>query len=126
MAVYSRQIVTAQRMIAAKGELATWYYRGAPGGGKPGKPAERPRLPHPVQIVFFPTPRRSDQTREDGTEVKAGGLMGYMGQVPFAPSNGDTVERANGEKLTVKLDNGIEEINPNGEGVILYTIYFER
>lgn len=126
---YADDIAGALEDIAEAGERCVWRHYGEATGGTPAKPADRPYVDHDVDIVFLPiegTGRAATaQTSEESTEVKAGGVMGLMGQVPFTPDLMDLVTRKSGEVLRIRLHNGIERLAPNGD-TILYTIVFER
>jgi hypothetical protein len=129
MGVYDRQIASALRMIKARGETVVWRKKSTTTGGtaaKPGTPV--PGASHDVVIVFFPIDREYLKTylsMLDNTEVPTGLLQGFMGQVPFDPELGDTVERGS-EVYSILPQNGIEKLDPNGEGAILYTLRFSR
>lgn len=131
MAVYSRQIATALRLIAKYGQQATWERR-APGGGTAAKPATSVVVSRTVKIAFLPLDREYLQTtlgKGDGSDIASGMLTGYMGQVDFVPTLKDTVVRnVNGvdERYSITDRNGIEVIDPNGEGAILYIVRFVR
>lgn len=126
MGVYDRQIAGALRTIKAKGEACLWQQRGA-SGGTAAKPGAGTVIEKAVNIAFFPINLErvgTNRTMILGTEVPGGYLIGYMGHVDFTPTQKDTVKRASGEILEITDKNGIELIDPNGEGVILYTIRF--
>lgn len=132
MGVYDRQIATAKRIIAQKGQTATWYSVAPGSGGTAAAPAAAVETPHTVTIAFLPIDReylRTIQAVMKDTDVPSGYLQGLMGQVDFKPTLADrVVRRVNGVDETYRIlqDNGIEEIDPNGEGVILYTVRFSR
>lgn len=132
MGFYDRQIATARRLIERYGQAATWHSR-APGvGGTAAKPAAGVPVAHPVHIAFLPLDREYLQTtlgKSDGSDIASGMLTGYMGQVDFQPTLKDTVVRLiDGveEEYGITDRNGIEIIDPNGEGAILYIVRFVR
>jgi hypothetical protein len=131
MGVYDRQIATAARLIAAKGQLCTWREPGAPTGSPaaptPGVPAD-----YPVRIVFLSNAKNEGLagllSMIAGTEVPSGGMRGLMAAVPFAPSLLGKVARASTfaePALSLVDDKGIDVLNLNGE-VILYYLRFNR
>lgn len=132
MGVYDRQIASAKRIIAQKGQQVTWVSVGAGTGGTAAAPAAESLNEHTVTIAFLPIDReylRTIQSVMRDTDIASGYLQGLMGQVDFKPTLADRViRRVNGVDETYRIipDNGIEEIDPNGEGVILYTVRFTR
>jgi hypothetical protein len=127
MAVYSRQIATALRIIKAKGERCLWASRSAPTAdpdkpwlSTPGTEVTYPDTP----LVFFPLSRLwSDLLGyTKGTEVVSGSTYGIMPAVSFSPQLTDIVTRTDGSTLAPL---SIEPLAPNGE-VILYTIEFRK
>lgn len=129
MGVYDRQIALALRLIAAKGETVTWrkYVDGM--GGTDANPAAATNDDHTVKVVFLPSKLNALGTflsMVGGTEVPSGALTGLMGQVNFTPELADVVVRASGEVLSIPDESGIEALDPNGEGVILYKLRFNR
>jgi hypothetical protein len=132
MGVYDRQIASAKRIIALKGGPAFWIQQGTP-GGTAAKPTAGTPVEHEVIIAWLPIDReylRTIQSNLDDTEIAGGYLQGLMAQVDFQPTLADTVRRvfADGhtETYTILPKNGIEELDPNGEGTILYTVRFSR
>ena len=129
MAGYERQIATAKRLIAKRGQAVSWLVR-PEGTTDPAEVAGaskwRPKAtgtvaaPRPVIIAFFPVDQaKYESLRGMGVELTTGSQLGYMAAVPFTPSQKDTVLR-NGETLPVEH---IEVIAPNGD-TILYEIVF--
>lgn len=129
MAGYERQIATAKRLIAKRGQAVSWLVR-PEGTTDPAEVAGaskwRPKAtgpvaaPHPVIIAFFPVARtKYESLRGMGIELTTGAQLGYMAAVPFEPSQKDSVLR-NGKTLPVEH---IEIIAPNGDP-ILYEIVF--
>jgi hypothetical protein len=124
MGVYDRQIATALRLIAAKGQAVTWQSidNGAPAdASKPWLPADAVPVEHPVSILFLPDTRSGFEWLAylQGTEVPQGRMIGLMGAVDFTPSIRDLVVR-DGKPIRPL---NITPLNPNGE-TILYTIGF--
>lgn len=130
MAVYSRQIASAQRTIKRKGQLVTWKPLEASTTDPnvvAGASASRPKvidtaIANPdVRIAFFPVGKdKAESLRASGVEVTTGSQLGYMGAVDFVPNQKDSVLR-NGVSMPIKH---IEVIAPNGEA-ILYEIVFD-
>lgn len=125
MGVYDRQIATAKRLIAKKGEVVTWLPSTTVQDNSKPWQTTQPGGTHPsynVSIAFIPI---SDNPIDallrfvKGTSVTDGTLKGYMGQVPFAPATNDSIVR-DGKTYIVK---SIDPLAPNGEP-ILYEIYF--
>lgn len=128
MGVYDTQIASAKRMINAKGEACIWRSITA-SGGTIAKPVTTVPIDHPVRMAFVPIHRESLATslaKIAGTDIGSGGIKGLMGQVDFSPQLGDCVIRTNGDILYIEPDNGIEAIDPNSEGVILYIVRFRK
>ena len=124
MGVYDRQIASAKRQIAAKGQDVTWrvLVDGAPAdSSKPWKPSQATPDDKPVKIVFLPSTMANNQLIKylKGTEVPTGSLTGLMAAVDFEPKAKDVVVR-DGVELVVE---SIDLIAPNGEP-ILYTLEF--
>jgi hypothetical protein len=125
MGVFDRQIATAKRMIAAKGQAVTWVKSGiTPDVTQPWKATEVPPNPasYPVKIVFVtPGGNMGPLFRLlTGSEVPTGAPAGLMAAVSgFTPAINDSVNRA-GVNLIVK---SIDIVAPNGE-IILYKITF--
>lgn len=124
MGVYDRQIASAKRQIAAKGQDVTWrvLVDGAPpDASKPWKPSAATPDDKPVKIVFLPHTTAKNQLIRylKGTEVPTGALTGLMAAVDFEPKAKDVVIR-DGVELVVE---SIDLIAPNGEP-ILYTLEF--
>jgi hypothetical protein len=128
MGVFDRQIASALRMIDKYGETCTWRSR-VQTGGTAAKPGGTTETPHTVKIAFLPVDREYLMTfmaRNQLTQEPSGLMQGFMGQVDFTPGLKDGVVRSSGEVINVVDDNGIEVIDPNGEGVILYIMRFAR
>lgn len=128
MAVYSRQIATAKRMIAAKGALCSWQQITIPIGDDPANPSAGTPVTYPVRIVFFPNTKLtllSSVILMKGTEIPSGRMMGYMAAVPFTPMINDTVLDTPYGDLALREQNGLDEINVNGES-ILFLLRFAR
>jgi hypothetical protein len=127
--VYDRQIASAKRIIAAKGQLCTWNSHGDGSGGTAAKPAANVITPHTdIPIVFVPLEREYLATflsTLQDTEIPTGLELAIMGQVDFDPQLRDTITRGSVE-YSIHPKNGIEKIDPNGEGAILYLIRVAR
>jgi hypothetical protein len=127
MGTFDRQRATATRLILKYGQPVTWRSRSASGGTE-AKPGSTVIFSHPVVIAFL-TPKLQGLLKALSTvmqtEVQGGGYIGLMAYVPFEPNLKDTVLRGS-EELSIQRDNGIEKLDPNGEGAILYTIRFAR
>jgi hypothetical protein len=128
MGVYDRQIATAQRMIAAKGELCTWRKMIAPVGDDPANPAAGTPADYAVRIVFFPNNQLhllSTLSMLKETDIPGGRFYGLMGAVSFTPELVDTVINSKGKQFSIIDTNGIDELAPNGE-TILYKLRFSK
>lgn len=128
MGVFDRQIATAKRLVAKNGQVCEWHSVAA-SGGVPGKPAGATDVARPgIPLAFFPLEREYLATflsMLKDSEIPSGLVLGLMGQVEFTPQLTDYVIRGT-ERYTIHPKNGIEVIDPNGEGVILYLIRFAR
>lgn len=135
MAGYERQVASAKRMIAKRGQAVSWLVRSVgttdpdevPGASKwrpknvPGvDPVERP-----VVIAFLPLEEKQREAlRGRGIADTSGMEQGFMAQVPFSPNQKDAVLR-DGRTLPIE---SIDIIAPNGTAptdVILYTVIFK-
>jgi hypothetical protein len=143
MGVYDRQIATALRLIAKKGQAVTWVKHNAQQGNiQPWKTSKVPSgygvggygaggygvgnsdaPSYAVSIVFL-APKSGLQALfalMQGTSIPTGAPVGLMGAVTgFTPEINDMVMR--GPKAMVIKDFDI--VAPNGE-VILYKLEFE-
>lgn len=132
MGVYDRQIATAARLIAAKGQLCTWREPGAP-TGSPAAPTAGAPTDYPVHIVFLSNAKNEGLAGllsmfPDLPDVPTGGMRGLMPAVPFTPSLLGRVARAatfTGPILNLMDEKGIDVLAPNGE-IILYYLRFAR
>lgn len=123
--VYARQIATAKRLIAAKGQLVTW--RKIPDGvlpdsNMPWKPgAGGAPVDVNVKIVFFPYTRTNMQLMRallpNAPEILVGNMYGLMASVDFVPSKVDLILRGSRQ---IRI-NAIDELSPDGTP-ILYTL----
>lgn len=130
MGVYDRQRATALRLIAEKGETCVWRKLAAT-GGTAAKPASTTPTDNTVKVVFLPIELEylaTALTMIKDTEVPAGYMLGLMGAVDFEPSLDDVIIRGagSGEELGLADKNGIEVIDPNGEGAVLYMLRVTR
>jgi len=142
MGVYDRQIATAARLIAAKGQLCTWREPGTP-TGSPAAPTPGVPVDNAVSIVFLSNSKQEGLAGllsmiPDMPDVAAGGMRGLMavggwanGLVPytFTPSRLGKVTRATsfdaGNYLSIMDEKGIDVLDLNGEP-ILYYLRFAR
>jgi hypothetical protein len=127
MGVFDRQRALATRLIAKYGQSVIWRER-ALVGDNPAKPSGSAPIDNAVKIVFLsPKLQIFDlfQTFLDKTEIPTGGVVGLMGPVSFIPTLAGQVIRGN-ETYTLTGKNGIDVLDPNGEGVILYRLRFQR
>lgn len=127
MGVYDRQRTTAARLIAAKGQSVTWRRRSA-SGGTAAKPAASVIEEKTVTMVFLPPKREtflSYLAQMTNTDVPASGVHAIMANVDFEPTLIDTVVR-DGKEMMIEPKNGIERVDPNGEGGIIYMLRFVR
>lgn len=131
MAGYERQIASAKRLIAKRGQVVSWRIRteGTVDAGEvAGATKWRPKVVTPstpddrlVSIVFLPiTKEKYESLSAMGVELSTGAQMGYMGAVDFQPSQKDAVLRA-GVLMPIET---IDVIAPNGDPV-LYEIVFK-
>lgn len=131
MAGYERQIASAKKLIARRGQVVSWRVRAegtTDGGEVAGATKWRPKAVTPaepddrsVSIVFLPiTKEKYESLAAMGVEVTTGEQMGYMGAVDFQPSKSDAVLRA-GVLMPIET---IDIIAPNGDAV-LYEIVFK-
>jgi hypothetical protein len=126
MGEYDRQIASAKRQIAKKGQAVVWWQI-------PDGVAADPLLPNrktngspvqfPATIVFFPltAEKYKSLTRRPETELITGAVYGLMGAVGFVPNLKDYIERGDG--LRYQID-AMNVLAPNGQP-ILYTIVFK-
>lgn len=127
MGVFDRQIATAQRLIKKYGEQVIW--QSAPDSednGQPWNPEPVEPVDHRVVVAFFPTNSSIGQLIRmmRNSDVPTGNELGYMAQVSgFVPSSLDTIVRKSGAVYRIK---NIDPLDPNGEGVILYTLEFQE
>lgn len=128
MGVFDRQVATAKRLIAKYGEPVTWHSAppsdapdDQPWNGTDVQPIDRPG----IRVAFFPTNSSIGQLIRfmRNSDIPTGNELGYMAQVPFEVSSLDTLTRRNGSVYRIK---NIDPLDPNGEGVILYTLEFQE
>lgn len=127
MGRYDRQISTAKRLIAKYGERVTWNSAlpSVPVTDKPWESNPVSTAAYDTTVAFFPTGSSIGQLirfMKNG-DIPTGNELGYMAQVEFTPSSLDTLTRSDGSVYRVK---SIDPLNPNGEGVILYTLEFQE
>lgn len=123
MGIYDRQIASAKKLIAEKGELCTWreFDATTPDTSKPWNKTAN-KTDYPVNIVFQSFPRMNYEALHEAkkSDVPAGNKKGLMAQVSFKPTLNAVVIRGNGEIWHVSA---IDPIDPNGD-VILYNLEF--
>ncbi len=129
MTVYARQIATAKRLIAAKGQVVTWQQitDASPiDASKPWKPAS-PAMPtvfYP-KVAFFsynsatPHLRNAQEGFGKDGEFIQGKLYGIMAVQSFVPTLKDVITR-NGSQLSLDM---IDPLQVNEE-IIIYTLGF--
>lgn len=127
MTVYARQIATAKRLIAAKGQSVIWRQVRDAAPADPLKPwiasGNAVSVDNTVKIAFLPNKRLGFETliaAAIGREILSGSVIGYMAQVSFAPTKKDVVMRGDIPYRIVNID----ELNVDG-AAILYTIHFD-
>jgi hypothetical protein len=126
MAVYSRQIASAKKLILKYGQNVTWrkLVNGSPVDiNQPWKPTSGTVTDYTVSIAFFTTSKMNNETQTyvKGTDIQKGSIIGYMAAVEFAPNPNDVVIR-DGEQLVVEA---FDVLNVNGE-IIIYELKFKR
>ncbi len=125
MSVYARQIATAKRLIAEKGEACHWREPVLSSTPDPERPwIETPTaasgVEHPVSIAFFPVNRQNSALVRalGGTEVSVGNLYGIMPAVLFTVTRSGIVIRNDGSAFGVI---NADPLSPNGE-IILWSL----
>lgn len=123
MGVYDRFIKSAKRLISRYGEQCTWISeQQSEDPDSPWNSGEEDSIKSPVKIAFFPNDNSGFETiaKALGADVSMGNVIGYMPNVNFEVSDKDSILRTiAGKNLTI---NSIDEINPNGEKVVLYVL----
>lgn len=127
MGTFDRQRATAARLIALNGQTVTWQARRS--SGPAAKPTGQAVTSYAVKMIFL-TPKLNSLAKAlsvlAGTEIASGGFIGLMaGDITFEPKLVDTVLRGT-EVLSILPENGIEKLDPNGEGAILWYVRFQR
>lgn len=119
MAVFSRQIQSAKRMIAKYGQKCKWVERASISEEEnPWDQGEADPIIHTdVKIAFFPSALNGMATlaRALNKDVIFGNSVAYMAAVNFKPKVTDTIIKADGSPVTIE---NIQEINPNGESIL--------
>jgi hypothetical protein len=125
MGYYDRQIATAKRIIATKGQLCSWVHIADGTGGTAAAPAANVETTYAnIPMCFLPLDREYLSTFQSlikDTEIPTGIELVFMGQVPFEPEMRDKIIRGS-VTYSILPKNGIDKIDPNGEGAILYII----
>lgn len=124
MTVFARQIASAKRQIAAKGQLCIWE---KPASRDPAaKPWRDVRSgapdPNNVPILWTPPNQQQFKFAQDNGGVPEGFEVGLMAAVPFTPEVGDPIMRSGGDSVTVWK---LESLAPDGEP-ILWTVWVKR
>lgn len=121
MAVYTRQIETARRLITQKGQsIVVRHNTTVFDPATPWIPDSSGVVDHVAVAVFFPmTKDRHETVRElsDGVDI-TGSVWAMVAQFDATPSVGDVVLR-NGVELQVLY---VNTLSPNGE-VIYHEVY---
>jgi hypothetical protein len=126
MGEYDRQIKSALKLIAKKGQSVIWkeIRNGAPvDPAQPWKPSEQiSPVEHAVKICFIPlTKEMRESIFYSVSEVPSGAVVGLMGSVNFEASLKDVVI-TDGKELRIE---NINILSPNGQ-VILHTVLFKK
>lgn len=118
---YERQIATARRLIAQKGEACIWRVMTLgnpviPGQDwKPTNPDEADIPKHNVNIVWVP---ESAIRAMFDTVIPVAKYYGLMSEQSFLPSINDSVQSTSGR---VKVE-WLTELNPNGVESVLWAL----
>lgn len=124
---YTRQIASAKRSIASKGEACTWN-KPAPedADAAPWRDVRDPDadpLEFPVRIAWF-SPRDLGRGTGEflaaimGTEVPEGVMIGLMaGGQGFEPTDADTITRADGSTVEPM---SIDRLAPDGTPILYF------
>lgn len=135
MAGYERQIASAKRIIAKRGQSVSWLVRAegttddaVVAGATKWRPKNVPGVDpvsHPVIIAFLPLEEKQREAlRGRGIADTSGMVQGFMAQTSFSPNQKDAVLR-DGQTLPIE---SIDIIAPNGTAItdaILYTVIFK-
>jgi len=125
MGEYTEDIEFVLELIEETGQAVTFksLVDGVPSDpAKPWKPSAGSSTDHPVKIAFLPRERENEkrvQYRKE-TDISMGLILGYMGQVNVVPKLKDIVIRGSKTYVVETIDT----VEPNDEGVILYTFEF--
>ena len=123
MGVYDRQIASAKRMLAKFGELCTVNSIVDVPVSDPSQPwNDSPNLPVAhmgIRICFFPLNEKQRRTVQATDGDLTGYECAYIGQLPFTLGLKDFIVRSSGKIAKVI---SFDALDPNGEGVILYTV----
>lgn len=126
MGTYDKQIATAKRLIAKKGETSTLLRKAEGAASDPDKPWRPAVAAAPTETTCSAAWLDYAQNVVDGTLIKRGDQQVYIPAVDLAgvvpdPSS-DVLQRASGEKWKVV---SVEVLAPNGEH-ILYTVQVRK
>lgn len=129
MGVFDRQRATATRLITKYGAACEWLKTGS-SGGTAASPTPGVLTPYPCRIVFL-TPKleglRTFLTLIAETEIPTGGLLGLMAaNITFNPELTDSVKMPDGSVVGLLDENGIDKLDPNNEGALLWRLRFTR
>lgn len=121
MGVFDRQIATATRLIAAKGQACVWQQvpTTTPDPSKPWEQQNSAMTPYNVKIAFLPASSPLLRLIQ-GSNIASSRTRGLMAAVGFTPSIADTVQR--GSEILRLCD--LDAVNINGE-IILWKMEFE-
>lgn len=130
MGVFDGERELALELIAEFGEVCVWSQTGEGVVTNPDEPWNQspnvPVLHEGISIAFFPLSETDLKMVQLilKTEVPTSLEKGYMGYVPFKPGLKDIIIRADGRKMRMVPKLG--ELNPNGEGAVLYQIVVQE
>lgn len=126
MGIYDRQRLRAKVIIDKYGERVEYrnYLSELSESDKPWIGIDTSPIIYTPSIAFFSTNSDLRQLLRymSNGEIITGNEVGYMASVNFLPTMKDTIKRNDGSVYRIK---NINTLNPNGEGVILYTFEFQ-
>lgn len=120
MGEYDRQIETAKRLIAKKGQAVIWRQIDSGMTSDPNKPwlgGEPVTQDFPAKIVFLPDDKMNSETESTarGTDIPVGHQKALMAAVDFVPNVNDVIVVGNVLKPVLAID----PFAPNGD-IIYY------
>ena len=121
---YDRQIASAKRAIAAKGQECVWEKAASRDpSAKPWRDVRQGApTPHIVKVAWFPPDGGQMKYAQDNGGVPEGFEIGLMGAVDFEIAIGDPVYRSGGDSVTVWK---VDTLAPDGSA-ILHTLWVKR